>query len=102
MRRYDNRKAPRKPLHYPVAIEMGGGENAQVCMLSDASDSGARLTLEYPDAVPETFLLRLSQDGRTKRKCHVVWRSEHQIGIEFQKEVPVPEPVFFKRAQTRR
>ena len=102
MPRYDNRKAPRKSLHYPVVVEMGEGEAVQICMLSDASDTGARLTLQYPESVPETFTMRLSRDGKITRKCHVVWRSEHQIGLEFQKEVVAPEPVFFKRAQTRR
>ncbi len=101
MRRHENRKAPRKPLHYPVAIEMGEGKNAQICMLYDASDTGARLSLEYPEAVPETFMLRLSRDGKGKRKCHVVWRSETQIGIEFRKEVPAPPPVFYKRRKAR-
>src|SRR5215203_1449734 len=98
MRRYDNRKAARKPLHYPVAIEMGEGEATQLCMLSDASDTGARLTLEYPDAVLESFTMRLSQDGRIKRQCHVVWRSEHQIGLEFIKEPPVEQPVILNRS----
>ena len=102
MRSYDNRKAPRKPLHYPVLIEMGGGESAQVCMLSDASDTGARLSLEYPEAVPETFTLRLSRDGKSTRKCQVVWRSEHQIGLEFQKDAALPQPVFLKRPAARR
>ena len=95
--RYDNRKAPRKSLHYPAIVEMGEGEAAQICMLSDASDTGARLTLQYPEAVPETFTLRLSRDGKISRTCHVVWRSEHQIGLEFHKAPPVAKPVFLKR-----
>jgi hypothetical protein len=102
MNRHDNRKAPRKSLHYPVVVEMGEGEAAQICMLSDASDTGARLTLQYPEAVPETFTMRLSRDGKITRKCHVVWRSEHQIGLEFRKEAPVVQPVFFKQSAAAR
>jgi hypothetical protein len=93
----DHRKATRKALHYPVAIEMGEGESARICMLSDVSDTGARLTLESPESVPDDFMMRLSHDGKTTRECHVVWRSGHQLGIQFKKEIPEPAPVKCKR-----
>ncbi|MGE3148159.1 MAG: PilZ domain-containing protein [Pseudorhodoplanes sp.] len=96
MRRYDNRKFPRKPLRYPATIETSEDASA-LCMISDVSDTGARLIVDQVDNVPEDFVLHLTRDGRTRRKCHVIWRSENQVGIEFQKDVQPPQPVFLKR-----
>jgi hypothetical protein len=83
----DNRKSKRKPVHYPAWIELESGD-LDKCQLSDVSDSGARLVVAAPDKLPETFTLRLSRLGKTKRICRVIWRSDEEAGIEFDKTRP--------------
>ena len=31
---------------------------------------------------PEQFFLRMDRDG-SRRKCHIVWREEKRIGVQF-------------------
>jgi hypothetical protein len=83
----DSRKAKRKPVHYPAWIEREGKDLGE-CQLSDVSDGGARLLVPSPDDIPETFTLRLSSRGTSKRNCRVVWRSDTEVGIEFDKTKP--------------
>jgi len=85
--RSDHRKKPRRPVHYPAWIEADAG--LVKCMLSDASESGARLTLDAPGKVADAFTLRLSKDGVSSRECRVIWRSDSQVGVEY---LAVPKP----------
>ena len=50
--------------------------------------TGARLEIKNLEAVPDQFMLLLSYDGRLRRQCSVVWRSETAIGIEFAPDCP--------------
>lgn len=86
--RSDHRKKPRRPVHYPAWIEAGDAGLVK-CMLSDASESGARLTLDAPGKVADAFTLRLSKDGVSSRECRVIWRSDSQVGVEY---FAVPKP----------
>lgn len=83
----DNRKAKRRPVHYPAWIQ-GEGMTMRECHLSDASDSGARLMIASSEELPEVFTLRLSNLGKGARKCRVVWRTKTEAGIEFDKARP--------------
>ncbi len=81
----DQRRSERRDIdlrveaHTPIA-----------CSLSDVSNTGARLSLPDPAALPEEFLLLLRDDLR--RWCRVKWRSDTQIGVEF---VQRPEALIF-------
>ena len=55
------------------------------CVLSDVSASGARMTVEFPDKIPDRFSLLLAPEHMALRHCKVVWREAHQIGVEFLK-----------------
>ena len=57
-------------------------------MLSDISDTGARLDVPYPDKVPDRFMLWLTETGAARRTCHVVWRKLRQIGVRFERRLP--------------
>ena len=83
----EHRGASRRPLRYTawVALE---GETLHGCVISDISDTGARLDLEEPEKLPEKFVLLLSNRGSPKRKCKVIWRTETQIGVEFDRRLP--------------
>jgi hypothetical protein len=49
----------------------------------DISGIGARLAVNGADTLPDQLVLLLSHDGRSHRRCSVVWRSETAIGVEF-------------------
>jgi hypothetical protein len=53
------------------------------CRILDISARGARLEMDALDTVPDDFILLLSRDGRLRRQCLTVWRSETAIGVEF-------------------
>ncbi|HVY00073.1 MAG TPA: PilZ domain-containing protein [Pseudorhodoplanes sp.] len=80
----DQRKTRRRTVHYPAWIRSDGPRLGE-CRLTDASDSGARLIVESPKDVPDRFRLRLSSRARSERQCRVIWRSDTEVGIEFDK-----------------
>ena len=53
------------------------------CTVRNISESGACLQVASPLGIPETFNLLLDA-GQTTRSCHILWRKEHQIGVEFR------------------
>jgi len=52
-------------------------------MVRDISALGACLALSRITGNPDFFDLTFDA-ARTLRKCRVVWRSESEIGVEFQ------------------
>jgi hypothetical protein len=44
------------------------------------------------------FTLLLSSRGTPKRKCRVIWRKEHQIGVEFDRRLAQHDQVIKKPA----
>jgi hypothetical protein len=62
-------------------------EKLHGCVLSDISDTGARLDVEDVNVVPERFMLLLSGTGSARRSCRVIWRGDAQIGVAFEKSL---------------
>jgi hypothetical protein len=58
------------------------GRFAQLCIVSNFSNGGARITGVEPGTVPDEFILRISPHGRA-HECHVTWRSKDGLGAEF-------------------
>ena len=83
----DQRKSRRRTVCYAARLELRPGQPVG-CLLSDISDTGARLTVPYPDKVPQRFLLWLTQNGSARRLCEVVWRKAGQIGVKFERRLP--------------
>ena len=81
----ENRKSRRRMVSV-TALLLPNPAQGLSCQLTDISESGARLSVEDPDAVPNRFLLWLSRKGKVYRACEVVWRSKRQIGVKFDKE----------------
>jgi hypothetical protein len=79
----EKRKKARKSLRHQVWLHYGKDQSASGT-ISDVSDSGARLDLDKPDGIPDRFILLLSKNGQARRLCRVVWRAEHQIGVQFE------------------
>ena len=79
------RRSVRRPLGYRAKIVASDGSWGRNCRVVDVSDGGARLVTEKPIELPEDFILALSMRGTcAKRRCHVVWKQDCEIGVEFQ------------------
>ncbi len=81
----EKRKNTRRAMRYGAWIGIGAESPLSGCMVSDISETGARLVLENPKELPEMFNLLLSGRGGIYRRCRVVWRRDNQVGVHFQK-----------------
>jgi PilZ domain len=52
------------------------------CTVENITSRGARLKLASTFGVPETFDLTF-EHGRTRRSCHVIWRTRDKLGVAF-------------------
>ncbi len=59
------------------------GEPLRECVVWDESESGARLIVDAPETVPDTFHIYMTLDFSSRRRCRVVWRASKQVGVEF-------------------
>jgi hypothetical protein len=57
-------------------------QSSRDCIVRDISTLGARLALISTAYVPDNFDLTFDA-ARTLRGCRVVWRTETQVGVEF-------------------
>jgi PilZ domain len=80
----DKRKSLRRPIRYSawVALE---ADMLHGCVMSDISDTGARLDIDDSQIIPDDFTLLLTSNGSAHRKCHVVWRKPRQLGVTFER-----------------
>ena len=78
----EQRKSRRRPVSYTAWIALTSGPHG--CVLSDVSETGARIAVEDGDTVPDTFVLLLDGNGSARRTCDVVWRERFQIGVRFR------------------
>ena len=76
----EHRSVPRNRVLRAGTIEFNGG--AINCIVRNLSISGAALDVASPDGIPEHFTLVFPTDG-LRMLCHVAWRREKRIGIEF-------------------
>jgi hypothetical protein len=79
------RRQHRKSVELPASLhDLEDGALLASCQLLDISDGGARLKITCPGDLPDSFNLFLN--GRNFRGCHVRWRSETEVGVQFQPE----------------
>lgn len=62
-----------------LAFHNGGSVD---CTVRNMSPTGARLDIDSPVGLPESFTLLIVADHFTRR-CHPVWRHDTQIGVAF-------------------
>lgn len=67
------------------------GDMQRSCMLSDISETGARIDVDPTDELPDRFVLLLSGNGAPRRKCRIVWRAPAQVGVNFDGRLPPDE-----------
>ncbi|MBI2715275.1 MAG: PilZ domain-containing protein [Rhizobiales bacterium] len=82
----NKRKSLRRQLRYTAWLVLEG-DRLHDCVLSDASDTGARLEVEDSKTVPDTFMLLLAGNGAAQRTCRVVWRKPQQVGVKFERRL---------------
>ncbi len=80
----NHRRFVRRPLGYRAKIVAPDGSWGRNCRVLDVSDGGARLVTEQPVELPENFILALAMRGVAKRHCHVIWKQDCEIGVEFK------------------
>ena len=60
-----------------------GGERCD-CVITNISDRGAHINIPDSEAIPDSFLLLLAENGSTRRRCRVIWRKPREIGVKFE------------------
>lgn len=80
--RAELRKKPRRQFHYTAKI-IAEDAKPRPCTIADISHTGARLTLETDDPLPDRFVLLLTRNGGARRRCRLVWRTGMTVGVEF-------------------
>jgi hypothetical protein len=73
----------RKSLHQSGWLTFEGGFGARQCVVQDLSSTGAKITIDDPNALPARLRLAFERDARTGRNCEVVWRRGKSVGIKF-------------------
>jgi hypothetical protein len=77
------KREARKSVHQPGWITLEGGFAARPCVVQDLSSTGAKVTVDDPNALPGKLRLAFSRDARTGRSCEVVWRRGKTVGVKF-------------------
>ena len=57
------------------------------CTVQNITSGGACLKLANTYGLPETFELTFEQ-GRTRRPCRMVWRTNDELGVAFEETEP--------------
>lgn len=78
----ENRKSPRHKVFKAATIAFNRAAGID-CTVRNISDDGACLEVASPLGVPLVFDLHILSD-HTVRSCHLVWKSEHRIGVSFR------------------
>ena len=81
----NRRRSVRRSIGYGVTIVAPDASWTRKCRVPDVSESGAKLALEEPGELPKDFVLMLSERGGPRRRCHVVWETADELGVEFER-----------------
>jgi hypothetical protein len=81
--RQERRKNFRVEWNSPATIYDADRQLARPCILSDFSNSGAKITGVVASTVPDEFMLRIARGHGRTRHCRVIWRTDDTVGIEF-------------------
>jgi hypothetical protein len=82
----EKRSARRQPLRYTARVAVTADKRLG-CVISDVSDTGARIDVQDSKIIPDHFVLMLSSSGAARRNCRVVWRKPSQLGVKFERSL---------------
>ena len=68
-------------------LDTGDGGPLLNCTLVNIDQSGAKLSIDEAEQIPETFSLWLTRYGYPRVSCRTVWRSSNMLGVTFAKAV---------------
>jgi hypothetical protein len=77
------KREARKSVRQSGWITLDGGFAARPCTVLDLSSTGAKITVDDPQAVTAKARLAFSRDARAGRICQVVWRRGKTLGVKF-------------------
>lgn len=77
------KREARKSVRQSGWITFDGGFAARPCVVQDLSGTGAKITVDDPNALPAKLRLAFARDARTGRNCEVVWRRGRTVGVKF-------------------
>ena len=80
---FRKRQVPRVKLNVPAWIEVGNSALLERCTLIDLSEKGARLVIGDISHLTDPFCLYLTRVGHVPQRCRILWRRDHQVGVEF-------------------
>ena len=81
----DKRRASRKPLRHFAWIATPEHGVLQKCLISDVSETGARIAVQSTESLPDQFTLLLTRNAKTRRTCRVIWRNGTRLGVQFDR-----------------
>jgi PilZ domain len=92
----ESRQFPRRDIKRTVCINV---PMLTPGTLLDVSQTGARLSVANPNELPDEFMLALNPE--LHRWCCIIWRKDHEIGVQF-KGTPEKYLEWFPRKQEKR
>jgi len=78
----EQRRQRRQTVHIAAKINVGG--SLRDCLVLDISISGARVAVEAPKDIPDRIAICMTTRGFPIHGCRVIWRSDCEIGVEFE------------------
>jgi PilZ domain-containing protein len=78
----DRRRAVRYTFNRYARVQAELAGPSRDCLIVDMSETGVRLHCEFAE-LPNDFTLVISDTGRPRRSCRVVWRLGYEIGAQF-------------------
>jgi hypothetical protein len=78
----ERRRHVRHTINRVAKIQSAAGSLPRDCLVTDISESGARLYAEGI-VVPDSFVLVVTGTETIRRDCRVSWRLGNEIGVEF-------------------
>lgn len=87
----DRRNVTRTRVLRGAKIIVRGSRHAPIihCTVQNITSGGACLKVANTCGVPETFDLTF-ESGRTRRACHVMWRTTDTLGVAFERTADAP------------
>lgn len=79
----EQRRAKRRAVNFAALALSDDGDILAACRVLDVSATGARLKLDLPGELPQSFVLVLSHSARTRRRCQLRWQRWPECGVEF-------------------
>jgi hypothetical protein len=81
---FGRRRVRRVTVNIPAWIEVGDSTLLERCTLVDLTDEGAKLVVGDISHLTDHFCLYLTRRGHLSQRCRIVWRRDHQVGVEFE------------------